>query len=140
MTRIDFYILQANTEHERLHFAAKLCEKAFKQELRVMLLTENEETARLTSEQLWQFKPESFVPHTFAALADAQTPIVISSGEDDINHHGLLINLSLTVPSMFSRFQRLAEVVVQSPATLTATRRHFAYYKARGYPVNTHNL
>lgn len=140
MTRIDFYILQADAESERLHFAAKLCEKAFRQDMRVMLLTADVEAAQQASEQLWQFKPESFLPHASAGLADAQTPIAVSSGEDDVNHHGLLINLSSDVPSMFSRFQRLAEIVVQTPATLSATRRQFAYYKARGYPVKTHKL
>lgn len=140
MTRIDFYILQADTEQERMRFAARLCEKAFKQGLQVMLLVADEQATQEASNLLWQSRPESFLPHAFGALADPHTPIVISSGEDVADHHDLLINLSFATPTMFSRFARLAEIVVQTPATLAATRKHFAYYKARGYPVSTHKL
>lgn len=140
MTRIDFYILQTDTERGRIEFAARLCEKAFKQDCQIMLLTADEQAAEQTSELLWQSRPESFLPHASAALADGNTPIVISSGEDNPHQHDLLINLTFALPPMFSRFARLAEIVVQTPATLAATRKHFAYYKARGYPVHTHNL
>lgn len=140
MTRVDFYVLPTDTEQERMRFATRLCEKAFKQDFKVMLLTDDEQAAQQTSELLWQSRPESFLPHASATLADAATPIVISSGEDNTDQHDLLINLGFAPPPMFSRFARLAEIVVQTPATLAATRKHFAYYKARGYPVHTHNL
>lgn len=140
MTRIDFYILQAHTEQERMHLAARLCDKAFKQGMKVMLLTTDPQAEQQLSEVLWQYRPESFLPHASAAVADADTPIVISSGADQSLQHDFLINLSQGVPAMFSRFVRLAEIVVQVPETLAVTRRNFAYYKARGYPVATHKL
>lgn len=140
MTRIDFYILSANTAAERTQFAVRLCDKAFKQGLQVMLIAADAPSAAELSEQLWHLKPESFLPNAAAELADADTPIVVSSGADSAVQHGLLINLGHQVPTMFSRFARLAEIVVQTPETLAATRRHFAFYKARGYPIKTHNL
>lgn len=140
MTHVDFYILSATSAAERVQFAVRLCDKAFKQGLQVMLITADEHTATEISQQLWQLKPESFLPHTPAELADDDTPIVISSGADSATQHGLLINLAHEVPPMFSRFARLAEIVVQHPDTLAATRKHFAFYKARGYPIKTHKL
>jgi DNA polymerase III subunit chi len=140
MTRVDFYVLQAESELERFHFAAKLCDKAFKQGLKVMLLAADDQAAQQASELLWHFRPESFLPHTSAELTDSHTPIVISSGVDDSQQRGLLINLGFDTPSMFSRFDRVAEIVAQTAKTLESTRRNFAYYKARGYPVHTHKL
>lgn len=140
MTRIDFYILSATTAAERMQFAVRLCDKAFKQGLQVMLITADDQTAAELSQQLWHLKPESFLPNAPAELADDDTPIVVSSGADNAAQHGLLVNLGHQVPPMFSRFARLAEIVVQAPDTLAATRRHFAFYKARGYPIKTHNL
>lgn len=139
MTRIDFYILQAKSEADRLHFAARLCEKAFKQNLRVLILTDNAETASELDQLLWFFKPDAFIPHSLTGLNLAE-PVLISAGEDDPSQHELLINLSFAVPAMFSRFQRLAEIVVQTPETLAATRTQFAYYRDRGYPVATHPI
>lgn len=140
MTRIDFYIMQASTEQERMQLSVRLCEKAFRQSMKVMLLTADADAEQQVSELLWQYRPESFLPHMGAAAADVHTPIVVSSGSDHPLQHDFLINLTEQVPAMFSRFTRLAEIVVQTPHTLAATRRNFAYYKARGYPVVTHNL
>lgn len=141
MTRIDFYVLQKDSEQDRLEFAARLCEKAYRQDMTVMILTADPNTATQMDALLWDFKPESFVPHADIATADqAREKVLISSGDDNINHHGLLINLGFEVPKMFSRFQRVAEVVVQTESTLKATREHYGFYRARGYPVNSHKI
>ena len=52
----------------------------------------------------------------------------------------LLISLRSKIPTHFSRFERLAEVVTQDQAILTETREHFAFYRERGYPVETHKI
>ena len=140
MTRVDFYILQTHLERERMQFAGRLCEKAFGQRLGVMLLSSSTQAADELSNILWRFKPESFLPHVDAEQDDALTPIIVSSGVDSPMQSDLLINLSLNVPPMFSRFQRLAEIVIQTPDTLAATRRQYGFYKDRGYPVHTHKL
>lgn len=145
MTRIDFYILQKNSEEARLEFAARLCEKAYRQDMSVMIITPNTTTAPKMDTMLWGFKPESFIPHIeINATTQNNTAtveaVLISSGKDEPSHHGLLINLGFTIPDMFSRFQRVAEVVVQTPETLEATRNHFSFYRKRGYPVAPHNI
>ncbi len=141
MTRIDFYVLQQDTERSRLVFAARLCEKAYHQDMSVMILAPTTEVAAELDTLLWDFKPESFIPHADIATAGNEPrTVLISSGEDNINHHGLLINLGLEVPKMFSRFQRVAEVVVQTEKVLKATREQYGFYRQRGYPVNSHKI
>ncbi len=141
MTLIDFYVLPKQTVDEQHHFACRLIEKAVRQGNRVMVATKNEDESKKLDDTLWSFRPDSFVPHTL--LGDtkaAESPVIISHGEDDDSHHDVLINLRLEVPAQFSRFKRLAEVVIQDNSVLENSRLSYAFYKKRGYPINTHKL
>lgn len=140
MTRVDFYILQADQEQARYQFVARLCEKACRQNFKVLILAPTEQVLATLDDLLWTFRPESFVPHSPLGPDKHACPVALTLGQDDSGHHDLLINLDSSVPRIFSRFQRLAEVVVQSPAILQATREHYGFYKDRGYPVYTHKL
>lgn len=141
MTRIDFYILTQHSEQERYAFASRLCEKAYRQGMSTMILTADEQCSLEVDKQLWQSSPESFIPHP-AAIEEPfdGERVLISHGKDFPEQQQLLINLSHDVPEMFSRFERVIEIVVQNSLTLEATRKHFAFYKSRGYPINTHKI
>jgi len=55
--------------------------------------------------------------------------------------HDVLINTSgKLLEDHFSRFHRLVEVVVQMPPVLKQTRAAYQFYKARGYPIRSHDL
>lgn len=141
MTLIDFYVLKKDSLDDQYHFACRLVEKAVRQGNRVMIATKDQAESEKLDESLWSFRPDAFVPH--AMLGDelaASAPVLISHGEDDDSHHDVLVNLRLEIPTQFSRFQRLAEVVVQNPDILENSRQSYAFYKKRGYPINTHKL
>lgn len=140
MTRIDFYILTSSQEASRFDFAARLCEKAYRQNWRALILTPDEDAAGKVSQTFWHFRPESFLAHSILGQTELPSSIRISAGADDADHHDLLINLTQAVPPMFSRFKRMAEIVVQSPDVLAGTRQNYSFYKKRGYPVITNNI
>ena len=148
MTRIDFYILPDSQQQARLLFICRLVEKAYKQKHRVYIHCENETSSQAIDELLWSYRPESFIPHQRLDDNTAPAPIAIghgaSSGDSAISppgdHHDVLINLSSDIPDFFSRFQRCVEVVVQLPTVLETTRRHFSFYRERGYPLHSHDL
>lgn len=141
MTRVSFYVLGDNTtEDARLEFACRLAEKAWRAGNRIFIAVNSEPEAEALDQLLWQFRPESFVPHNCEHQQLPSTAVVIGCGEDCGDHHDLLINLRSKIPSHFSRFERLAEVVSQTPDVLHETREHFAFYRQRGYPVETHNI
>ncbi|MFL0804523.1 MAG: DNA polymerase III subunit chi [Agarilytica sp.] len=141
MTLIDFYVLPKQTLDEQHHFACRLIEKAVRQGNRVMVATKDEDESKKLDDTLWSFRPDAFVPHTLLGDTQAsESPVIISHGEDDDSHHDVLINLRLEVPAQFSRFKRLAEVVIQDTSVLENSRRSYAFYKKRGYPINTHKL
>ena len=139
MTRVDFYILPEAAEEDRFQFACRLVEKAARQGHRIYLHTRDSAAAQLLDEQLWAFRPDSFVPHQL--LDDKQqAQIEIGCDTDPQHQHDLLVNLDHEVPLFFSRFERVAEIVVQDDEVIQATRKHYAFYKERGYPLHNHDM
>lgn len=137
---IDFYILPSADPDARLSFACRLTEKAWRMGHRVYLQCADQAQLKALDERLWSFKGEAFIPH--ASLAeDAEGAVTLGHGDDaPQQHQDLLINLELKVPSFFQRFARVAELVVQEPALLQASRQRFRYYRNLGYPLHNHKL
>ncbi len=139
MTRVGFYVVQSAQPGERLGVAARLADKAFQQGHRIFINAVDENQARALDELLWSHRPASFLPHGLHGSAHADT-IAIGWGQEPAGHNDLLINLQLEIPAFFSRFQRVAEVVTQDPASLEALRKAWRTYKARGYELEKYDL
>ncbi|WP_028886386.1 DNA polymerase III subunit chi [Teredinibacter turnerae] len=139
MTRVTFYVLAQGAVSDRHQFACRLTEKAVNQGSKVMIATNDETETKALDELLWQFRAESFVPHhTYGDTLES--PVLLSHDGDDIQQHDLLINLRRNIPGAFSRFARLVEIVIQDPADKQLSRKHFTYFKERGYEIETHNI
>lgn len=139
MTRITFYVLPQHTVTDRHNFACRITEKAVSQGNNVMIATGDPAETDALDELLWTFRAEAFVPHRPAG-SDCKAPVVISHHEDDAAQHDLLINLRSDIPSSFSRFNRLVEIVIQDETNKRYTRQHFTFYKERGYEIETHTI
>jgi len=139
MTRVGFYVVQAAEQGHRLQVAVRLADKAFAQGHRIFINAVDETQARTLDELLWSFRPASFLPHGLLGQEHSDT-IAIGWGQEPQDHNDLLINLQLGIPSFFSRFQRVAEVVTQDPASLQALRESWKFYKERGYQLEKHDL
>jgi DNA polymerase-3 subunit chi len=139
MTRVGFYVVQAAEQGQRLRVAVRLADKAFQQGHRIFINAVDEAQARTLDELLWSFRPASFLPHGLHGQEHSDT-IAIGWGQEPDKHNDLLINLQLDIPSFFSRFQRVAEVVTQDPASLQALRKSWKFYKERGYQLEKHDL
>jgi DNA polymerase-3 subunit chi len=139
MTKVGFYVVRDSDEGQRLHVAARLADKAFQRGHRIFINAADEAQAHSLNELLWTFRPTSFLPHGLYGDAHADR-IAIGWGQEPTDHNDLLINLQLDIPRFFSRFQRVAEVVTQDPASLAALRRSWTLYKERGYQLEKHDL
>lgn len=140
MTRIDFYILPDDTEDQRLVFICRLVDKAQKLGHQVYVACENQNQASTLSDALWSFQPETFVAHDVEGTDNRRSKVMLGWSEDCGDHHEVMVNLKNQIPTFFSRFERLTEVVIQDEKTLQKTREHFSFYRDRGYPINTHDL
>ena len=139
MTLVGFYVVQTSDPGERLQVAARLADKAFQRGHRIFINATDEAQATEINELLWSFRPASFLPHGLHGQEHSET-IAIGWGQEPDNHNDLLINLQLGIPSFFSRFARVAEVVTQEPDSLAALRKSWTFYKDRGYQLEKHDL
>jgi|TARA_B110000240_G_scaffold142843_1_gene158051 DNA polymerase-3 subunit chi len=139
MTLVGFYVVQTSDPGQRLRVAARLADKAFQRGHRIFINATDEAQATEINELLWSFRPASFLPHGLHGQEHSET-IAIGWGQEPNNHNDLLINLQLEIPSFFSRFARVAEVVTQEPDSLAALRKSWTFYKERGYQLEKHDL
>jgi DNA polymerase-3 subunit chi len=139
MTLVGFYVMQTSDPGQRLRVAARLADKAFQRGHRIFINATDEAQATELNKLLWSFRPTSFLPHGLHGQEHSET-IAIGWGQEPNNHNDLLINLQLEIPSFFSRFARVAEVVTQEPDSLAALRKSWTFYKERGYQLEKHDL
>ena len=137
MTQIDFHV---NTPDKLLH-ACKVVRKAYNAGKRVVCYSSSTQTLEQLDKALWSFSPLDFLPHVFASNPLAKdTPIVLTTDGQGIEHHEVLLNLDAQWPAFFSRFERLIEVISLEDEDKVAGRERFKFYRDRGYPLNLHDL
>jgi len=144
MTRVDFYVLQSTTTADRLAYVCRLAEKASEREQLLHIYSSDCRLLARLDEQLWSYKADSFVPHRLLSTAGLTStaddePVLLSSAEPPPDRR-VLLNLDAEVPPFFSRFERLLEVIDQSPVVREAGRERYRFYKHRGYPLQHHAL
>lgn len=136
MTRIDFYILQDQTEDACMRFACRLGLKALQTGNPVHVHVEDASCASDLDELMWDYPKHRFIPHE-TSKNPSGSPVHIGFAEPHLQD-GLLINLASAIPPFFGRFDRVAEVVVG--ATREQGRDRYKYYRDRGYPLHHHDL
>ena len=141
MTKADFYNLAGQTRHDQWFFTCRLAEQLQQKKRRVLIQVGSKEDAEELDRMLWEFRPDAFVPHALLNAEDAPSDCPVSIGwqNDPGDHHDVMINLCPELPVFFSRFQRLAEVIVQEDAVLEYPRLHYRFLKDRGYPLKYHD-
>lgn len=148
VTRIDFYIAENNSSHDRLRLCCKIVEKASRQGKRTIIAVDDRQQAMALDELMWRFQDDSFLPHTVAPdslhdcqfATNARINTVIDSNRHKYPNADLIINLCTVRPEHFSQYERLVECITQEGSTLQIGRDNHQYYKERGYPIHIHKL
>ena len=137
MTEVLFY----TNAPDKLRTTCQLSCKALELNRRVMVLTPQAQITELLSKMLWSTPSTGFTPHCRATdrLAGV-TPVIVDHAADVVIHEDVLINLREDMPSCFSRFQRLVEIVTSDPDDRARARERYRYYRDRGYEIVTHDL
>ncbi len=141
MTRIEFYFNVADKQK----LVENLVEHALFKRRQVTIFTDNKRNASEIAENLWQSKPDSFLPNVMANHAQAiSTSVVIACVQNENNEmdavfqDDLLINLTASQPSFFSRFTQLVEIVGNDDTDKLSARQRYKFYRDRGYEIK-HN-
>ena len=141
MTRIDFYLLTDTEITACSLFACRLAEKAFQRNHQIYMNTGSTEQLMQLDDLLWTFRAGSFLPHAVDHGKECgQQPILLGCNREPRDNHDVLVNLSSEVPSFFSRFQRVAEIVGGHQTQRMDARERYRFYKDRGYTLNTHEI
>ena len=139
--RYWFHILARNTQAARYLHAAKLAEKAWLQGDRVGISCDSMEQASELDELLWNFSPDSFIPHSVITGAPGtdRDPVCILTGPPSPDDWDTVIVLASSLPPGAERFNRLALVAHNDPATLNLARTHFRQLRALGIEPRVHD-
>lgn len=139
--RIDFYLLDVDEPQARWLMACKLLEKAYHAGNRVYVHCQNQKDAEYLDELLWNFKPESFIPHNLRGEGpEPPPPIQIGFNEDIGSSKDVLFNLSDEIPIFHQRFRRIIEIVGNREHEKELGRAHYRIYRAKNYQLHTHTL
>lgn len=140
MTRVDFYLL-SGAAGSAVAAVCRLCEKAVGAGNRLYLRTGDADLAKELDGALWSFKQGGFIAHErhsgASIIEDPQPPVLIGDAEPPASHHGVLINLGDDVPTWFSSFERVLEVVPEEATQRARSRDRFRFYRERGYELKT---
>ncbi len=140
MTRIDFYF----NVLDKQQVIVDLVQSALKKRRQVTIFATDEIAASKVSANLWQNKPEYYLPNVQSNhLHASKTPVVVGFQGDDLTHDlmqdDMLINLTANEPIFFSRFTQLVELVSNDEQDKMAARARFKFYRDRGYEIKSTN-
>lgn len=145
LTDINFYVGKQDNLDGRLSIACRLAKMAFERKLHVHIHTDNETSSKKLDALLWTQEAHSFLPHAIIdEEPDSNTEkldtITLSHHVEPMTNCDYLINLSNLRPAFFSRYKKMAEIIDQDQAILTAGRERYAFYRDRGYTLEYHQL
>lgn len=141
MLQVDFYNLPTATIDDCLLFSCRLINKAWSQVGNIYVHCQNQQQRQQLNQLLWQFKPDSFVPHDLLE-ENPNSPITLGLEELDYQaiNYPLLINLSFEIPKYHQQFTRIAEFVIDDTLLKDKARANYRFYNTAQYNVQYHNL
>ena len=95
------------------------------------------ETGEKLNKMLEDFQASDYVLH---GVGEGEVAVAITVDSEPADHDWVLINLQAEIPTWFSRFERVMEIIYQQPEYEQAKRDNFKFYKERGYPLSFHDL
>jgi len=139
--RVDFYLLASSQNEARWNIACRLLEKAYLKGHKVYVNCKNQQDAELLDELLWTFKEDSFIPHNLQGEGpEPPPPIHIGYGKEPRGFNDILLNLSDQIPTYYTRFKRVMELVLNVETEKELSRSHYRDYRANRCDLHTHEI
>lgn len=137
MTQVFFY----HGASDKVATACALLSGAYAKRRPVLVYAPDKRLAQSVDRMLWLHPALSFTPHCeLNSPLAAETPILIADTLTTVPQTERLMNLSLTLPPGFERFQSLVEVVSQEEEDRLAARDRVKLYKESGCEVRYFDL
>ena len=118
-------ITGVSDEQLHLHYACLQAAYFYRQNQRVFIYTQDQESAHIIDEMLWAFDPTSFVPHNLIGEGPKQGAAVEISWQAPTNRRAVLINLTSDVPNFANQFSHLIDFVPADETLKEQARNRF---------------
>lgn len=139
--RVDFYLLKSEEPQAHLLYACRLLEKAYLKGHKIYVHCANVTEAECLDELLWTFKEDSFIPHHLQGEGpEPPPPVQIGFGSEPRGFNDILLNLNQDIPSFFTRFKRVIELVPNSEVEKEQGRLRYKQYRANGCELSVHEV
>ena len=143
-TQVMFYLLPDEDKDDAsgktassAHYHACLQASYFyRQNQRVFIYTQDQQSAEQIDELLWAFESDSFVPHNLSGEGPKQGAAVEISHQAPRGRRPVLINLSSTVPDFASQFQLIVDFVPSDEKLKQLARERFKACRQLGFQVD----
>ena len=141
MPNVTFYLLIAE-KYNAEQFACRLVDKAWRQGHVIHLHLRDEQHCSTMDQLLWQWREDSFIPHSIAGTTTehADSPVTLGYRSPGLTHSQLVINLADDSPDFLHRFSRICEIVTQTPERLALSREKFKHYRQAGLQPDVHKF
>ncbi|ABV86229.1 DNA polymerase III subunit chi [Shewanella pealeana] len=122
--------------------ACQLAQRAFATQQLVYVHCQDQQQAYAIDELLWQFEPQSFVPHNLkgeGTLGGAPVEIGFDRLGANKKRH-LLINLADQVPQFAVNFGQIIDFVANDDSHKAIARDRYRQYRALGIALTTQDI
>ncbi len=142
MAEVSFYILPSLSQQDRYLFACRLLEKAYKNKQFCYVVTNSQQQSQQLDNQLWTFKPGSFIPHQILEnnLPEFEQSILIGTQAAPEQWQNIILNLSSNYPENTSQSKRILEILDNNKEIKHAGRDRYKQYQQAGHNITTHTM
>jgi DNA polymerase-3 subunit chi len=142
MAEVTFYVLASSHQQGRLEFACKLIEKIYRTGQSCYVLVDSDAQAQQLDNQLWTFRPGSFIPHQLytGSVPDLPQTILIGGGNVPEAWQQVIVNLSGQYPTAMEKTERILEILDGSEETRKLGRARYRHYQSLSWGIVTHQV
>ena len=140
MSLVDFHILDNKENLALLRYTCRLIRKAYKNNFKVYVRTENDQDMIQLDTLLWTFSELDFIPHATVETESGQEPVIIGMIDRQGDSKTILINLSTKMAEDYSSYSRVFELIGNDPDVITAGRDRYRRYRKMNDQVNNHHI
>jgi DNA polymerase-3 subunit chi len=140
--KVDFYVLEnAASKQQSWHVACGILETIYANRQPIYVHAASKDDAERLDALLWTYRDDSFLPHLLLNQTDDNPPLILIGHENaPQTNKSVLVNLTDTIPSFYSQFNHIIEIVFSDPSVQQLARDRFRQYREFGCELNTHKM